>query len=254
MLRTVFLIIFISCHIWICCHSRRRDFRPSNAEIGFTRPSSVFVIPATFTTTTNYIVRVGSSIDGTANAAACSSSSSVALSTCNLRSAWALCQSLITAMTCPSSGSPSILLLTCSVVLPGTSTLQMMKAYGSNGLDVTGLTTWASSCHNVQVSLSIAASTSSRPATIAGDSTSAPLLNLQGIPFIGLTMENMTVTGFGDGTFLLSYIILYYLSPKTDYDVHSTRFDWISWSCITYIHTECSFCSYASRPFKRGLF
>ena len=189
----------------MCCHSRR-DFRQSIAEDVVIRPSPIFVVPTAFATTTNYLVHVGSTIDGTANVAACSSLP-VALSSCNLRSAWALCQSLITATTCPSSGSPSTMLVTCAIVLPSMSTIQMHQAYGSNGLDLSGLATWATSCQYTQVSLSIASSTSSRLAIIAGDSSSAPLLNLQGISFVDLTMENVTITGFGDGKlFPMSYI------------------------------------------------
>ena len=206
------IVLLLICQIWIRGHSRR-DFRPSTTEHGYIQPSSRFVLPATFTTTTNYIVYVGSTIDGTANAASCSSSSTTALSSCNLRSAWTKCLSLITAVMCPSSGSQSTLMLTCAIVLPGTSTLQMRKTYGSNGLDVSGLSTWAASCQNTQVSLSIASSTSARPAIITGDSSSASLLNLQSIPFVDFTMENVTITGFGDGTLLI-------LIPKK---IHSDR-------------------------------
>ena len=183
-------VVLLGCQLWCCCYS----YRP---EIG--------VGSATVITTTSYIIHAGSTIDGIADVAACSSSSSVALTSCNLRSAWALCQSLITAVNCPSLGSQSTLLVTCAIVLPSTSTIQVQKAYGSNGLDLSGLSTWAASCQHTQVSLSIASSTSSRPAIIVGDSSSAPLLNLRDISFVDLTMENITITGFGDGKFPLCY-------------------------------------------------
>ena len=188
---SLFSIFLISCQLWMSCHSGRED--------AFTRPSSIFIFPTAFTTTTNYVIRVGSTIDGTSNSASCSYLST--LSSCNLRSAWALCQSLITTANCPSSGSQSTMLVTCAIVLPDTSTLHMQKAYGNNGLDLSGLSSWAASCQYTQVSLSIASSASSRPAIIIGDSSSAPLLNLQGISFLDLTVENVTITGFGDGKF-----------------------------------------------------
>ena len=191
-----FFVGIIGCQFWMCYHARSDSFA---------RPSSISVLPTTFSTT-KYSVHVGNLIDGAANAAACSSSSSAALqSSCNLRSAFSLCLNLITAVTCPSSGSQSTMSVTCYIVLPGMS-MQLLRAYGSNGLDVSRLSTWAATCQNTQVSLSIASSMSARPAIISGDSSSAPLLSLQGIPFMDLTMENVTITGFGDGTFLYSSI------------------------------------------------
>ena len=214
--------LFLCFQLWLCCYSKQPLWPEQQ---GFIRPSSMIVVPATFTTTTNYIVSVGSTIDGTSNAAGCSSLSTTALSTCNLRSAWAKCLSLITTAMCPSSGSQSTLLLTCAIVLPGTSTLQMLKTYGSNGLDFSGMSIWAASCQNTQVSLSIASSTSARPAIIAGDSSSAPLLNLQGIPFVDFTMENITITGFGDGTFVS--LVIYMLQSFTNQTQSNHHYDMI---------------------------
>ena len=145
---------------------------------------------------TSYSVLVGNANDGIANSNACSSTA--LLSTCNLRSAWALCMSLIHAVKCPLLADKA-LLVTCDIVLPSGSSIAFKKSYGS-AMNLTALSSWSWSCNNTLVALSISAKTTTIPTTsIIGDRSSTSLLLLQGIPFVRFSMMNVAVTEFGNG-------------------------------------------------------
>ena len=139
---------------------------------------------------------VGNIHDSVGNSNACSSTA--LLSTCNLRSAWALCMSLIHAVKCPSSADKA-LLVTCDIVLPSSSSIAFKKSYGS-AMNLSALSSWSWSCNNTLVALSISAKTTTIPTTsIIGDRSSTSLLLLQGIPFVRFSMMNVAVTEFGTG-------------------------------------------------------
>ena len=93
---------------------------------------------------TSYTISVGNTHDGTANSNACSTTAS--LSTCNLRSAWALCMSLVRAVTCPSSASQAVS-VTCAIVLPTSSSIAFKSGNGG-AMTLSALSSWASTCKN----------------------------------------------------------------------------------------------------------
>ena len=150
---------------------------------------------------TSHNILVGNIHDGIANSNACSTTA--LLSTCNLRSAWALCMSLIQAVICPSSADQA-LLVTCSIVLPASSSIAFNSSHG-DAMNLSALSSWASSCNNTLVTLSIATTTTTSlipvaKTNITGDGTSTSLLYLTGIPFVRFSMRNVAVMGFGDGS------------------------------------------------------
>ena len=93
---------------------------------------------------TSYTISVGSTHDGAANSIACSTTT--LLSTCNLRSAWALCMSLVRAVTCPSSASLAVS-VTCAIVLPTSSSIAFKSGNGG-AMTLSALSSWASTCKN----------------------------------------------------------------------------------------------------------
>ena len=96
------------------------------------------------TVQTNYNISVGNTHDGTANSNACSTTA--LLSTCNLRSAWALCLSKVRAVTCPSSASQAVS-VTCAIVLPTSSSIAFKSGNGG-AMTLSALSSWASTCNN----------------------------------------------------------------------------------------------------------
>ena len=96
------------------------------------------------TVQTSYNISVGNTRDGTADSNACSITA--LLSTCNLRSAWALCMSLIQALTCPSSASQAVS-VTCAIVLPASSSIAFKSGNGG-AMTLSALSSWASTCKN----------------------------------------------------------------------------------------------------------
>ena len=142
----------------------------------------------------SYSIQVGNTNDGNANSNACSATA--LRSTCNLRSAWALCMSLIQAVTCPASASQAVS-VTCAIALPSSSSIAFNSCHGG-AMSLSALSSWASTCKNTLVTLSISASTANT--NITGDGTSTSLLYLAGIPFVRFSMRNVAVMGFGDGS------------------------------------------------------
>ena len=96
------------------------------------------------TVQTSYTISVGSTHDGTANSNACSTTA--LLSTCNLRSAWALCLSKVRAVTCPSSASQAVS-VTCAIILPTSSSIAFKSGNGG-AMTLSALSSWASTCKN----------------------------------------------------------------------------------------------------------
>ena len=118
---------------------------PSLAESGHLSPlihHSYLRIQAAVQTI--YTISVGNTRDGSADSNACSTTSM--LSTCNLRSAWALCMSLIQALTCPSSASQAVS-VTCAIVLPASSSIAFKSGNGG-AMTLSALSSWASTCKN----------------------------------------------------------------------------------------------------------
>lgn len=106
------------------------------------------------------------------------------LSTCNLRSAWKLCNNMIASMSCTVPQSYIIL-------LPAGSISYLDKQYGIDGL----VSLSRPSC---KVALSIA---SSSEAVIQGDISSAPFLNvINAYSLLQINLLNLFVSGFGDGS------------------------------------------------------
>ena len=70
-------------------------------------------------------------------------------------------------------------------------------------MDLSALSSWASTCSNTLVTLSIATqktTSSSTKTNIVGDRTSTSLFYLTGILFVRFSMMNVAVMGFGDGS------------------------------------------------------
>ena len=93
---------------------------------------------------TTYTVSVGNTHDGSANSNACSTTT--LLSTCNLRSAWALCMSLVRAVACPSSASQAVS-VTCAIILPTSGSIAFKSGNGG-AMTLSALSSWASTCKN----------------------------------------------------------------------------------------------------------
>ena len=93
---------------------------------------------------TSYTISVGNTHDGVANSNACSTTA--LLSTCNLRSAWALCLSKVRAVTCPSSASQAVS-VTCAIILPTSSSIAFKSGNGG-AMTLSALSSWASTCKN----------------------------------------------------------------------------------------------------------
>ena len=151
-------------------------------------------------TITSYTVRVGNLVDGTSNPSSCSATSQQL--TCNVRSAWSYCMSLITSTACPSTSSTDTLALSCSVLLPSNTTSVIQGAtYGTVLTTSSSLTTWASTCNpnTTQVLLSMKSSSNHIIARIVGDNSAASLLVLKTIPFLSLSLLNISIVGFGNG-------------------------------------------------------
>lgn len=142
----------------------------------------------------SYTIQVGNKNDGTANSNYCSSTA--LRSTCNLRSAWTLCMSLIQAITCPSSASQAVS-VTCTIVLPSRSSIAFNSGHGG-AMSLSALSSWSSTCRNTLVTLSIVSSVTT--SNVTGDGKSTSLLYLTGIPFVRFSMRNVAVIGFGDGS------------------------------------------------------
>ena len=144
-------------------------------------------------TTTSYTIQVGNLVDGPANSNSCDPNSK--LSTCNVRSAWALCLSLISQWSCGDSN-----VVSCAVVLPSdTTSVVSSGTYGA--MDLSALTSWAAACTLTQVSLSVVGSVIGGPvASIQGDGTSSAFIDAENVAFLTLTMADLSVVGFGDGT------------------------------------------------------
>ena len=150
---------------------------------------------------TSYTILVGNTLDGPANTNACSTTA--LLSSCNLRSAWALCMLFIQTVTCPSSIDEA-LSVTCAIVLPASSSIAFNSGHGG-AMSLSALSSWASMCSNTLVTLSITTTTTTSlipvaKTNITGDGTSTSLLQLTGIPFVRFSMRNVAVIGFGDGS------------------------------------------------------
>ena len=145
---------------------------------------------------TSYTIQVGNIKDGNADSNACSATA--LRSTCNLRSAWALCMSLIQAVTCPSSASQAVS-VTCAIILPSSTSIAFNSGHGG-AMSLSTLSSWASTCKNTLVTLSIASLSTAAKTYITGDGTSTSLLYLRGNPFVRFSMRNVAVMGFGDGS------------------------------------------------------
>ena len=162
------------------------------------RPSNDWKVLAT----TSYTIQVGNFVDGTANSNSCDPNSK--LSTCNVRSAWALCLSLISQQSCGNS-----VVVSCAVVLPsGTTSVVNSGTYGA--LDLSALTSWATACLLTQVSLSVVGSVIGGPvASIQGDGKSSALIDAENVAFLTFTMSDLSVAGFGDGsaTFVSAVVV-----------------------------------------------
>ena len=142
--------------------------------------------------TTSYTILVGGFVDGEVMTDGCSTSSK--LSTCNVRSAWAYCISLISQQSCGNNAA-----VTCTVVLPSNSTSVMNGNY--KALNLSTLTSWATSCTLTQVSLSVVGSvTGGLAAWVRGDSSSSAFIDAESVPFLTLTLSDLNIAGFGDGT------------------------------------------------------
>ena len=179
----------------------------------------------------NYDILVGNIHDGPASSSACSTIA--LLSTCNLRSAWALCMTLIHAVTCPSSARQA-LLVTCNVTLPSSSSIAFNSGHGG-AMDLSAVSSWASTCDYALVSLSISTkTTASLPkakTNITGDGTSTSLFYLDSIPLVRFSMRNVVVMGFGNGsTAFLGAIYLHSLlgasfGPDVQFGPHNVGYN-----------------------------
>ena len=142
--------------------------------------------------TISYTIQVGSLVNSAANSAGCSSSSK--LSTCNVRSAWAYCMSLIHQQSCGNNA-----VVNCAMVLPSGTTSMISGQYGAMTLST--LTSWAAPCTLTQVSMSVVGSvTGALVALVQGDSTPFAFIDAENLGFLTLTMSDINVLGFGDGT------------------------------------------------------
>ena len=143
--------------------------------------------------TTAYTIQVGNLVDSAGDSNGCSLSSK--LSTCNIRSAWAYCMNLINQQACGNSA-----VVTCAVVLPSNTTSKVMSGtYGA--MDLSAIKSWASSCTLTQVSLSVVSSvTGGLVAWVRGDGKSNAFVDVESVGFLTLTMSDINVVGFGDGT------------------------------------------------------
>ena len=151
-------------------------------------PSSGNTLP-----TTSYSVQVGNLMDSDVNTNGCSQSSK--LSTCNVRSAWALCLSLIKQQSCG-----SLAIVKCAVMLPSNTTSMVMSGtYGA--MKLTALTSWATTCTLLQVSLSVVSSvTGGLMALVQGDVSSSAFVDAENVRILTLIMSDIKMVGFGDGT------------------------------------------------------
>ena len=142
--------------------------------------------------TISYTIQVGNLVDSEVNSDGCSTSSK--LSTCNVRSAWAYCMFLINQQSCGNNA-----VVNCAMVLPSGTTSMMSGTY--RALNLSTLTTWAATCTFTQVSLSVVGSvTGGLVALVQGDGTSSAFIDVENVPFLTLTMSDINVVGFGDGT------------------------------------------------------
>ena len=135
----------------------------------------------------DYVVRVGNLQDSQANPNQCSTTTT--LSTCNVRSAWALCRSTINQVPCFSGG-----VVSCTVVLPTNSVSTIQGArYGTVVPDNFFL-----ACSNdatMTLTLSMTSASSVNVATVAGDGSATSFYT----SFSGsLLFSNVNINGFGD--------------------------------------------------------
>jgi len=108
---------------------------------------------------------------------------------------------LVGAVACPAAASGQTLALSCDVSLPANARLTTSKAYGSSGLDLSGLAAWAASCgQTTTLQLSVYAPSAAGRATITGDQSSAGLFNVNNVPFLSFSIAHVALVGYGDGT------------------------------------------------------
>ena len=161
-------------------------------------------------TVLNYIIGVGNLQDSDANPSQCSTTAT--LSTCNVRSAWALCLSTIAALPCTARPGTEGLPTSCKVVLPANSISTIKGAqYGGRNPNVVVLLSYPlGNCNTEQypvnsgqfpVSLSMTSASSAGVATIVGDGSATRFLaTFGGISnSVSLSISNVNINGFGNG-------------------------------------------------------
>ena len=160
---------------------------PPSAEPTPAPSDTPTAVPTALPTTTALVtVRVHQLSDGAAIADSCDTSPT-GLSSCNLRSAWALCLQYISSVSSSCSYPPSF-----RVVLPAGSTSILQQQHGGSLIfDNIALT-----CN---ISLSIMSSSQYSQATIQGDSSSPGLMSVTSpyIRVISLHLAYLTITNFG---------------------------------------------------------
>ena len=141
----------------------------------------------------SYTITVASSDDRSSDSTLCSSSG--ALSTCTLRSAWALCMLLVTAVTCPATVRDA-LLVQCNIILPNRFSTLMQDTFGPSPLTTSS---WALTCDHTEVDISIS---SPGMATVSSNGAGASFLSVSKGAFLRVSLTNLTVTGFGGAVVL----------------------------------------------------
>ena len=193
--------------------------------------------------TTSYTIQVGSLVDSAADSNTCNPSTK--LSSCNVRSAWALCVSLINQQACGNNAAVS-----CTVVIPSNTTITMSGANGA--LDLTLLQPMATNCIRTKAYLSVVGSVTGGLVTwIRGDSTPSPsaFIDAENVPFLTLKLSDINVVGFGDGTVnFLSAVVVYALQASVFQRVSfydnvgfATGSAVYAWSTGPMLFTACNF-------------
>ena len=162
----------------------------------------------------NYYVYVAPNApDGPGDPSNCDETSTIALSTCNLRSGWLLCDILVSngLDECTQNDSEQPSVVACTVVLAAYSVNQLREAYGQSlSLLYTSPT---SSCH---AEFSVASSepsmasssfnTSAYPIVQGDTETPNMFIEIYSSSYFSIYLQSLAITGFGAGA--LSFIVI----------------------------------------------
>ena len=188
----------------------------SNTPIFQLNQESIFnisniTIGSNFTSSSNlgsFYVYVASNVpDGPGDPSNCDETSTVALPTCNLRSAWSLCDKLVAIDLdrCSQTNRTLTGVVVCTVILPIYSVTQLSEIYGDS-LNLAYVTP-VSACHaefrviSSEPSLSVVFNTPSYPIVQGDPNAIAPnmFIEIYDFPYISIYLQSLMITGFNDG-------------------------------------------------------